>query len=233
MRPVRPAEATFVRELEEADLGSLAARPSQAAPAISRLRDSHHGLARALAAGMRPAEASLVTGYSLSRISILQADTSFRELLEFYRANVDAAFASVQDRMSTLSMDSLAELQERLESAPEEFTPNMLLEIATRLADRTGHAPTSRSVNLNLSGDIGDLAKQLEKARKRIEAEQSQPQGDPSEWGSSGAGSPEERAIERTIPTLTLSAIETEPMPTAGIPPPEHRAAPVRGAEEE
>ena len=122
-RPSVEADAEFVRELTPSDLTLLdQPRGVQSRP-ISKLRDSHHALARALAAGMKPGEASLITGYSLSRISVLQADPTFRELLEFYRSATDDIYANLHDRMATLSMDAIAELRDRLDENPEEFTP--------------------------------------------------------------------------------------------------------------
>src|SRR5262245_34162476 len=100
-RPQADLEATFVRELTQSDLTLLDQPRGVFSRPISKLRDSHHALARALAAGMKPGEASLITGYSLSRISVLQADPTFRELLEFYRSSTDEIYASLHDRMAT------------------------------------------------------------------------------------------------------------------------------------
>ena len=116
---------------------------------------------------MKPGEASLITGYSLSRISVLQGDPSFKELLEFYRSHQDAAYANLHDRMATLSMDALEELRERLDDHPEEFTPGALLEMVKTLADRTGFAPTTKSLNVNV--DLNSFADRLEEARKRAQ----------------------------------------------------------------
>src|SRR5206468_2570165 len=115
----------------------------------------------------KPAEASIVTGYSPSRISILQADPAFEELLAFYRANTDAAFAELQDRMATLSLDMVEELRERLESNPESFSNTLLLEGLKSLADRTGHGPTTKSITASFNFDPARLAN----ARKRLALE--------------------------------------------------------------
>src|SRR6188768_1592224 len=40
--------------------------PKGSAPAVSRLRDSHHALARLLARGLNETEAAHITGYALS-----------------------------------------------------------------------------------------------------------------------------------------------------------------------
>ena len=163
-RAAKPVEAEFVRELRESDLPLLKVEKGVDAPPIKRLRDSHHQLARILATGARPAEASLITGYSSSRISILQADPAFQELLEFYRANENVAAAAVQDRLLTLGLTAVSILQERMEEEPEDMGTGMLLETAKVGLDRSGHGPQSRNVSVNVN--IG-LASQLQRARER------------------------------------------------------------------
>jgi hypothetical protein len=160
-----PLEAVYIRDLTVADIALLETERGIKPPIIKKLRDSHHSLARSLAAGMRPAEASMVTGYSLSRISILQADPTFQELLAFYRENTDAIYTDVHERMSTLSMEALEELRERLHDTPEQLSPMSLLEIVKTLSDRTGHGPSSKSTVLSVNVD---LAGRLERARARL-----------------------------------------------------------------
>lgn len=134
--------AEVVRELEEDDLATRGPAPLAG---IQKIRDSHHQLARLLAEGRKPVEVAELTGFSQSRISILQRDPAFKELLEFYRGTVAEVFVDVQKRISTLALDALQELHERLHEAPESFGNTQLLELVTRALDRSGHAPISRS----------------------------------------------------------------------------------------
>jgi hypothetical protein len=161
----------YIRDLRPSDLALLSIERHTTAPTIQRLRDSHHALARCLATGAHPAEASLVTGYSLSRISILKADPSFQELLAFYREKTDEVFVDVNARMSALSLEAIAELQERLDDDPGAFSRVELLEIAKVFADRTGYGPSSKSLNVNMNVD---LATKLERARQRALEHQAQ-----------------------------------------------------------
>ena len=164
-RPAKQVAAHTVRELTEADLGMLAlGRPTAQPPAVKQIRDSHHAVARCLAQGMRPGQVSIITGYSLSRISILQADPSFRELLLFYREPVGEAFADLQVRMASLSLDALEILRERMLDSPEDFNPSQLLDIMKAGADRTGHGPSTKNTQVNVNID---LAARLESARRR------------------------------------------------------------------
>jgi hypothetical protein len=165
-RSSRELHPTQGRELTSADLALLDTERGITAPALTRIRDSHHSLARCLATGMKPAEASIVTGYSGSRISILQADPAFRELVEFYRANTKMAFADVHDRMAALNLDALQELQRRVEEDGENMSAEFLLDLVKLLADRTGHGPQTKSTNVNVNVDI---AARMEAGRRRAE----------------------------------------------------------------
>jgi hypothetical protein len=71
----------------------------------------------------------LIAGYSQSRVSLLKADPMFRELLAHYAAQREIAHADVLERMRVLGMNSLEELQARLEETPEAFSPRELMEL--------------------------------------------------------------------------------------------------------
>jgi hypothetical protein len=140
-------------------------------PTVKRLRDSHHALARALATGLTPTEASLATGYSISRISILQQDPSFRDLMEHYRRTNDEAILDIEGRITGLAADTMQELRERLEDAPETFSNEEITDIAKLMLDRAGYAPITRSINLNKNIGIGERLDRLnQRDRKRDDA---------------------------------------------------------------
>ena len=154
----------FVRPLVEADLAALTTPRGSKPPLIKELRERHHSLARAVASGQTDYEASVTTGYSIGRISILKADPTFAELVAFYRENANAAYVDLHARMGTLAADAVSELQNRLEDAPETLPSPLLLDVAKTFADRTGHAPITRSINAHLSADVGS---RLNEARRR------------------------------------------------------------------
>lgn len=154
------------RELTTADLALLSVERGIEPRPIQRLRDRHHSLARCLASGMSEAEASVVTSYSLSRISILKSDPAFKDLVDFYRANVDAAFADTQARMATLTNEAIAELSDRLEEKPDEFSIKDLVEVTKVMADRSGNGPQTKTTQVNVNID---LAARMEAGRRRAE----------------------------------------------------------------
>ncbi len=158
-RAAKPVAAAEVRQLSAADLVLLTAEKGVSAPPIKKLRDSHHALARALAAGCKPAQCQIITGYSASRISILQADPAFQELVSHYAGHENDAHADMIERMKTLGLDALEELRERMEENPEDFSPSMLLEITKVMADRTGAGPATKSTSVQVNVNYADAVK--------------------------------------------------------------------------
>lgn len=159
--------AEMGRDLRESDLSLLTQERGIQAPQIKKLRDRHHALARALAAGMRDHEASAITGYSISRISILKSDPTFQDLLSGYTEASAEVFADFVTRASGLALEAVNELHERLEEEPDSFTHAQLLEVVKTTADRSGNAPVQRSVAINANVDLGD---RLAAARRRLAA---------------------------------------------------------------
>jgi hypothetical protein len=151
----RPATATYVRDLTQADMAALSAPRGVLPRQIQRIRSSHHSLARCLAAGMKATHAAQITGYTANRISILQDDPAFKALLEDYRAEAKEIFADLNERMNNVSLDAIEELHERLLDAPEAFSIAMLLDVVKAFADRTGHGP-GQEVKLTVSPSMID-----------------------------------------------------------------------------
>lgn len=131
---------------------------SSEAPTLSRIRGIHHEIARMLSSGLTPAEVSAVTGYSLSRISILQGDPSFKELLAFYKTKTDEVFVDVRKRMAVLGLDAANELADRLETKPETLSNSQLIEITKASLDRAGFSPVTKTVNVGVQISADELA---------------------------------------------------------------------------
>lgn len=159
--------AQYVRDLTPADLAMPKAQVQTAKP-LAKIRDAHHALARVLATGSSEGEASAITGYSPSRISILKADPQFQELLEFYRSSSAELVSDFRARMLNLGMGALQELEDRLDDSPDSFSPALLKDIVKDMADRTGHAPNKGpTVNVNVDAALTD---RIARARARIES---------------------------------------------------------------
>ena len=144
LRQESPVVVQFVRDLLPADMPLLKLEKASKPAPLKRLHDSHHTLARLVAEGVAHMEISLITGYAISRISILLGDPSFAELVEFYRGAKREAVADVELRMKHLLVDTIQEMHERLQDDPESVSYDELQKNAKLLADRTGFGPTSK-----------------------------------------------------------------------------------------
>lgn len=159
--------AVQVRELDDTDVLMLQEEKGTRPAPLKRLSERHHALARCLASGMEPGNAAITCGYVSSRVSILQADPAFQELLEFYRQDVTTKYLDMHGVLAGLSLDAATELRERLEGDMEtdekKISVGQLIELTKLGADRTGFGPQSSQVNVNV-----DLAGRLQAARERV-----------------------------------------------------------------
>lgn len=140
--------ASVRRELNESDVARLWALPdgglgSTASP-LQKIGFAHHSLAKLLAEGRTNAECSLITGRSASRISILKNDPAIMELIEYYRTQNEAVYLNIHERLATLGLSSIEELQQRLEDEPDSFSQRELMELAALGFDRSGYGPSSK-----------------------------------------------------------------------------------------
>jgi hypothetical protein len=118
-----------------------------------------------LAKGMSEQEASAVTGYDPSRISVLKSDPAFRDLVAHYQRQEDALAADFSERASMVTLTALAVIQDKLESEDDPVSLSAALEVAKTFADRTGHAPIQKSVQMNVNVDF---AERLKAAQTRL-----------------------------------------------------------------
>lgn len=132
---------------------------------LKAIRHTHHRLAQFLASGMDETIAAKLCNYHPQRVSHLKLDPAFQELMAHYKGVVDDEFADFQTAAAALSIDMLGALQQMLDEAPEKFGPGHLMDAIKLLADRTGHAPVTKSIAVNVNADIGA---KLTAARERI-----------------------------------------------------------------
>lgn len=207
------ANGSLVRDLTEADLHALHTAKLNVPPKlISRIRNTHHALARLVAAGVRNEEISRITGFSPSWISTLSnQDPAFKNLVEYYREQVASEFSevhiSLHERLTSVAMLAAEELQERLTNEPESLSPGELNDLVKSAADRTGFGPQTKSTNVNVNID---LAERLEAARKRAF-------GPTERYGANG--------------TLSVSGPNTQPV-IEHIPSPRDLSAPTQASPE-
>jgi len=148
-----------VRDIRDGEVA-----PTAATPRITRLRDSHHAVARLLARGVDETEISHITGYALSRISSLKRDPLFAELITAYRYEQRDTQRDLEAMWLGIATDYGQHIHERLMDNPEEVPIGTALDVFKAFADRAGMAPISRSVSKNVNLNIGE---RLDQARSR------------------------------------------------------------------
>lgn len=160
-----------VRPLTASDIIGLAAstgpREKRAdLQPIKTLKSLHHTAARLLAAGKAVRDVALAVGRTPQRITDLQADPSFAELVAIYSAELDATLADETARAARefVHIGELAreELIERLEDPEKRAVMPLseLRQLAGDSADRTTapkkqSAPTTAtptSITFNIAG---------------------------------------------------------------------------------
>jgi len=163
------------------DVALLVENPSRGSEtnALVTLKTRHHKLAQLLAEGIPDIEASLITGYTQTRISILKNDPAFKELLAHYRGVQKEVFINVHERLAGLSMDALEELHQRLEDKPESFTIKQLQDLIPLGFDRSGFGPKStQGFDIHLTTDslLSSVKDEIrKKSNGRIETLGAQP----------------------------------------------------------
>lgn len=170
LRPGKAAKQSLptvlnVRALESDEVAahSQARAGGEALTPLQRLTSRHRQMARMLASGASPGEVAMSMGFTTARVWQLRQDPTFADLVRHYELEIESKFVGFSESLSGLAEDSVEELRERLETAPDSFEVSELMAIARLGADRTGYGP-SRSETHNINVNFGD---RLEEARKR------------------------------------------------------------------
>lgn len=130
IRSLRPPSVTPSGDTDPGDLPLLSQSLPAARQNLTQIRHSHHQLAQMLATGTKQEECALITGYSPVYISILKGDPAFKDLISYYSAQREVIFVDAIERMRSLGLSTLDELQARLEEDPSQFTNRELFEQA-------------------------------------------------------------------------------------------------------
>lgn len=136
-RAPKASGLAFVRNLNEADASCFGQNVGAVIRPLAKLRQRHHHLARLLAEGIKHVEASAITGYSQSSISILLQDPAFQELVEHYSSQKAQIYLDVHERLAQLGTSAMEELQERIEESPDKLSVNQLESIIQTAFDRS------------------------------------------------------------------------------------------------
>lgn len=164
-KPQSPLEVSVLREISTEDLPGITAPPvGTSVTTVREMRAAHHRLAELVAKGTPGVEISAITGYSQAYISSLGRSPAFAELVEYYSVQNQQIYVDALERLKTLGLTSIEELQRRLDENPEKPSLRELMELvemsvlapsAARVAGKgiaTGGAGTAPLVEIKFVG---------------------------------------------------------------------------------
>lgn len=170
-----PISFEFLRPLDEGDLELIERGETGALrKPLRAIRAAHHEVAKLVAQNYTNVEISARTGRSPTSVQQLRRDPAFKELVAFYANEAREIEVDVLRQAKNLSAGAIAEIQQRLEESPEQFSVEDLTKLAEKLMDRTGHGPTKTIQRLDTADAIKRLIerKQAAQAGKVIEREE-------------------------------------------------------------
>ena len=173
----RPYKILSARPLAEADLVALREKSAPMAR-LQSLRDSHHNVARMMAAGLTNTQIADTTGHSLGSMVRYRRDPAMQELVAHYRALVTEEWLSEVDHISQMSVSAIAKglrtIHDHFDDADSrgDLVPmNRALSVVSDLMDRFGYGKKSQQTNLNVNY-AAELEAAIARTRpKTIEAE--------------------------------------------------------------
>lgn len=163
-RIAKPPRILAVRALTREDLGRLGSGERRVVPRVQQYRDTHHRLARMVAAGMSNEEILRITGYSYTRLCTLKADPAFVELIAQNREKITENFvdevSEANQTAAELIIRGLRQVEEHFDRADEagDLIPlQTLVKVNGDLMDRFGYSKKTVNVNVNAG-----MAKKME-----------------------------------------------------------------------
>ena len=160
-----------VRPLTREDMLALQEpRPPQNRP--KAMRETHHRLARMVAAGFRTEEILRLSGYSYNRLHQLRHDPAFTELVSQYRGKVDEAYVRGVDEFWETSTSNMLRAERKIEDrldgdddGVEKISLKDLMALTSDRADRFGYS--KKIVNRNENLDFAKMMEQVARASGR------------------------------------------------------------------
>jgi len=154
-----------VRELT---LAEVKGSPRAKIDPVKRFRDSHHRMAMLFASGLRVRDVAELTGYSLSRVSVMHNNPAFQALIVEYRDIEKEAYKDAVTEMNRLILSNGMKAERKLadklddDDENEELSVRELISIARDAADRIGLSKRTIQTNVDV-----DFAAVLDKALSR------------------------------------------------------------------
>jgi hypothetical protein len=153
-RPAKQRTIGKVRELSREDLEGL---ERVALPAVAKLKESHHAMARLVALGLRDDEVAVRSGYCTQTVrNFKNNNPAFQGLVAELQGKQDAKVVEVNDEFATTityNRNIAARLlnEKLLEATHDQFTAKDLQAIIGDNADRTGYGKRTTVAHVDLT----------------------------------------------------------------------------------
>ncbi len=144
-------------------------------PVFARYRVSHHAVAMMLAAGLEPFEIERRTGFTRRRLTILQADPTFQELITYYAKREQEKFVPLIEEVEHLKAHNTLvanrQIRDRLEADDEAEVPRIAIRelIAIGGSTKTVDHKHSGSVDLNIAARLDRAIERSGRQPKTVE----------------------------------------------------------------
>ena len=165
-----PLTFSVVRELISTDMLRLSEAPKVGVPILQRLRAQHHRQAQLQAAGHAMNEIAAIVGCTTARLTQLQGDPMYMDLVSYYKDQIMTAMiedsARLRDKLVDAGEMAVDELRDRLEDNERRnrMSTSDVRQIAEFAMDRTvappKAAPAQSPIPPNITINFGTPIRQ-------------------------------------------------------------------------
>lgn len=137
---------------------------------LTFLWERHKEIARRLVAGDRQKDIADAMKITYSRMSIICNSPAFKSQLERLSIGADNGALDVQDRVTALSSDAMAVLEDVLQNG-DHLPKKLQVDVARDIMDRAGHGAVKKTATITATLGADDIA-EMHKRRERTISEQ-------------------------------------------------------------
>lgn len=131
---------------------------------LSRLKPWHHAMVKMHCMGTSAREIGEELGKAEITVhTLLEREPLVKELIEHYRASVDEVYMDFHERSEQVAMKVIDKIEQKLDG-DDDVNMKDLNDVYKSFSDRTGHAPVTAAVQVNVAANMGE---RLESARAR------------------------------------------------------------------
>jgi hypothetical protein len=155
-----PLTLEVTRELTASDLLRLSEAPKVGVPLLQKLRATHHRMAQLQASGKTMGQIAAIVGCTTARLTQLQGDPTYTELVAYYNDQIMTAMiedsARLRDKIVDAGEMAVDELRDRLEDDAKRtrMSTSDVRQIAEFAMDRTVAPPKAAPMQSVVPGNI-------------------------------------------------------------------------------